>query len=322
MAPEDWALLVRASVALARLDERMTGAPAPVKEGWLSRALIHEATASLRLEGFYVTPQDLTLSAHASLDRAGDPDIGRAMGIHQMLLTLMRRNPKDLFQAPRLIALTRLRMPGAPAARDLRLPVWLLERMQDAGASRTAVEDALSPEVVAGWQRLPALAGCAGVIARWHNSGAADCIGGAGGRALATAWAYRAGLSSGYWLLPSVGFLGRASDYRPDREARWTGHFLQACLGAAEWGLKLEGHLRGVHRRLQEAVPHERSTSRMLPLADLLISRPMVSARSVARSLGVTPHGARTMLMELEKRGHVHEVTGRGSYRVYAATAF
>jgi hypothetical protein len=322
LAPQDWALLLQASVALVRLDERINRTPQPVKSGWLSRALIHEATASLRLEGCYVRPQDLMLSVCASLDRPGDPDLGRAVNTHQMLLSLARRNPKDLFQPRRLIALTRLRLRGGSNASDPRLPVWLLERMQNAEASRTALEDAFAPHAVAAWQRQPALAACAGVLSRWHNSGAASCVGGTSGRALAMAWAFRAGLVSGYWLMPSIGFLGRAADYRPDHEAAWTGLFLQAVIESAGWGLKLESHLRGTHRRLLETAPRERRSSRMIPLADLLISRPAVSAKYVAQCLGLTQHGGRAMLLGLERQGLIREMSGRDSYRIFTATAF
>jgi Protein of unknown function (DUF1403)/HTH DNA binding domain len=322
LAPQDWALLVPASVALVRLDERINRASQAVKSGWVSRALIHEATASLRLEGCYVRPQDLMLSVCSSLDRPGDLDLGRAVNTHQMLLSLARRNPKDLFQPRRLIALTRLRLRGGSNSPDPRLPVWLLERMQDAEASKTAIEDSLAPQAVAGWQGQPALAACAGVLSRWHNSGSAACIGGASGRALAMAWAFRAGLISGYWLMPSIGFLGRAADYRPDQEARWTGLFLRAVIEAAEWGLKLESHLRATHHRLLEMAPRARTSSRMIPLADQLISRPAVSAKNVAQGLGLTEHGARAMLLELERQGLIREMSGRKSYRIFTATAF
>ena len=117
------------------------------------------------------------------------------------------------------------------------------------------------------------------------------------------AWAFRAGLVSGYWLMPSIGFLGRAAEYRPDNEAGWTGLFLRAVIEAAEWGLKLESHLRATHHRLLETAPRARTNSRMMPLADLLISRPAVSAETVAQCLGLTPHGARAMLLELEETG-------------------
>jgi HTH DNA binding domain len=321
VAAKDWAPLLKASLAVARLDERLSSAPSPVLEGWTRRALIHEATSSLRLDGFYVTAQDLMLALHDSLDRAGDPDLGRAIGIHQMLQALMRRNAKNLFQPRRLMALARPRLRSGPAEAQSQMPHWLRERMPDPAVTRTAVEDALDPAAVAGWTPLPALAGSAALIARWHDSGAAASIGGAGGRALAMAWAQRAGLSSGYRLMLSIGFLGRAYDYRPD-SSNWTAKFLDACTESAAWGVKLEGHLKGTYRRLHEAAPRERSSSRIASLVDLLICRPLVSAKDAALALGVTPHAGRAMLGELERRGLVREATGRSSYRVYAATAF
>jgi predicted transcriptional regulator len=66
---------------------------------------------------------------------------------------------------------------------------------------------------------------------------------------------------------------------------------------------------------------HEQ-TPRMMPLADLLISRPAVSAKTVAQCLGLTPHGARAMLLELEELALIREMSGRKSYRIFTATAF
>jgi hypothetical protein len=118
--------------------------------------------------------------------------------------------------------------------------------------------------------------------------------------------------------LPSIGFLGAASEYRPDFAVSWEGLFLKACLRAAEWGFKLHTHLSLAHRRLQEAAPQRRSTSRMAALMNLLITTPAVSALTASRTLRITPHGARAMLNVLEDRRLVREVTGRGSFRLYA----
>jgi hypothetical protein len=61
--------------------------------------------------------------------------------------------------------------------------------------------------------------------------------------------------------MPSIGFLGRAAEYRPDNEAGWTGLFLRAVIEAAEWGLKLESHLRATHHRLLEMAARARTNS-------------------------------------------------------------
>jgi hypothetical protein len=230
-----------------------------------------------------------------------------------------RRNPKHLFSPPRLIALTRLRLRGR--APQPSLPGWLQQRLGDPESMRAAIDDALRPATVAFWQTLPPLEAAAGIIAGWRAAGADEAIGAAPGRALAMAWVYRAGLTSGYYLLPSVGFLGHAKDFRPDLDAKWPGLFIAACGRAADWGLKLHAHLSAAHRRLHEAAPPQRSTSSMAALIDLLVSTPALSSRRAAEALGITPHGARRMLDALANKSLVHELTGRAAFRLYTPAA-
>jgi len=186
---------------------------------------------------------------------------------------------------------------------------------------REALEDALQPSTVSAWETLPPLHAAAEIIATWHKSRAAERIGAAAGRALAMAWVYRAGLTSSYCLLPSIGFLGAASEYRPDLVVSWPEIFVRACGRAAEWGFKLHTHLTLAQRRLNEAAPRRRSTSHMAALIDLLVRTPAVSAVAASRSIGITPHAVRAMLNSLEDRRLVREVTGRGSFRLYAAAS-
>ncbi len=306
--------------ASVRLDERLAGAPESVRAGWIQRALIHEAVASLRLDGSYVSAHDLVLRLNNTLDRAPDQDIQRATDIHGMLSTLIRRNPRHLFNPRRIVALTRLRLQSRVVDHP-DLPDWLQNRIHTPEEMSEALEEALQPAVVSAWGTLPPVHAAADIIATWHKSRAADRIGAAAGRALAMAWLYRAGLISSYCLLPSIGFLGAASDYRPDLVVSWPEKFLKACGRAAEWGFKLHTHLTLAHRRLHDAASRRRSTSHMPALIDLLISTPAVSASAASRSLGITPHAARAMLCALEDRGLVREITGRGSFRLYSAAS-
>jgi hypothetical protein len=309
-----------ASVASVRLDERLAGAPESVRAGWIQRALVYEAVASLRLDGLYVSAHDLLLRLHNTLDRAPDQDIQRATDIHGMLSTLIRRNPRHLFNPRRIVALTRLRLQSRVVDHP-DLPDWLQNRIHTPEEMSEALEGALQPSVVSTWESLPPLQAAAEIIATWHRSRAADCIGAAAGRALAMAWVYRAGLTSSYCLMPSIGFLGAASKYRPDLAVSWPELFTKACGRAAEWGFKLHSHLTLAYRRLNETAPRSRSTSHMAALIDLLIGIPAVSAGAASRSLGITPHAARAMLGALEDRGLVREVTGRGSFRLYSAAS-
>jgi DNA binding protein with HTH domain len=307
-------------VRLARLDERLAGAPASVRTGWIKRALVYEAVASLRPNGAYVSAHDLVLRLNDTLDRAPDEDIARAKDIHGMLSTLIRRNPQHLFNPRRILALTRLRLQNRVVDHP-DLPDWLQSRMRSPQEMRDALEDALQPSVVSAWESLPPLHAAAEIIANWHKSRAADCIGAAAGRALAMAWLYRGGLTTSYCFLPSIGFLGAALEYRPDLRVSWGGMFMKACGRVAEWGFKLHSHLTLAHRRLHEAAPQRRSRSHMAAMIDLLVSTPAVSAGAASRALRITSTAARAMLNALEDRGLVREVTERGSFRLYAAAS-
>jgi len=82
-------LLADAAATLARLDERLSSAPACVTEGWLARALIGEAVASARLNGDIADAADLTLLD--AIDRVPDPALGQAAVILAMLGSMSKR---------------------------------------------------------------------------------------------------------------------------------------------------------------------------------------------------------------------------------------
>jgi len=305
---------------LARLDERLAAAPETVRVGWIQRALVYEACASLRLDGSYVSAHDLVLRLNNTLNRVPDQDIGRAEDIHAMLSTLIRQNPQHLFKPRRVLALTRLRLQSRIVDHP-DLPDWLQNRIHTPEEMSEALEDALQPSSVSSWKSLPPVNAAAEIITNWHKGRAAECIGAAAGRALAMAWLYRAGLTSSYCFLPSIGFLGAALEYRPDLAVSWPEFFLKACGRAAEWGFKLHAHLTLAHRRLRDVVPRRRSTSHMAALIDLLIGTPAVSAATASRILEIKPYAARSMLHALEDRGLIREMTGRGSFRLYAVAS-
>jgi len=130
-----------ASTTLARLDERLAIAPEPVRAGWIQRALVYEACASLRLDGSYVSAHDLVLRLNNTLNRPPDQDIGRARDIHAMLSTLIRRNPQHLFKPRRVLALTRLRLQSRVVDHP-DLPDWLQNRIHTADEMSEALENA------------------------------------------------------------------------------------------------------------------------------------------------------------------------------------
>ena len=118
--------------------------------------------------------------------------------------------------------------------------------------------------------------------------------------------------------MPSVGFLGHASEYRPDWGRRWTGAFLRASLRSAEWGLRLHADLMRTHRRLLESAGGRRTTSRLPLLVDCLVAVPTLSAAQAAVTLGMTDRASRAMLEDLHAQKAIREVSGRDSFRIYA----
>jgi|GEM_PF-5526762 len=234
----DLPLLATASAGLARLDEALRRSSEAVRDGWRARALIDEAAASARLDDRLVSPEDLLLFDAEVLDRIADSDLGTAHRILGLLRAACRRSPRHLFTPRRLMALAgrRPRPDPAPAA-PAGLPPWLAGRLTRPEDIRPALERVLCPQTVNAWRRQPALLAAADLLACWHEAGAADVIGTAAGRVLASAWPARCGLTLGLVLMPAGGFRGHAGTYRPGREAGWTGAFLAAVGRTAAAGL-------------------------------------------------------------------------------------
>src|SRR3954447_16222697 len=78
-------LLADVTASLVRLDERLRAAREPIRTGWQARALLHEATASARLESIYVSADDLLLCLLHTLDRPADQELVKVGLVHGML---------------------------------------------------------------------------------------------------------------------------------------------------------------------------------------------------------------------------------------------
>ena len=312
----DLPLLATASAGLARLDEALRRSSEAVRDGWRARALIDEAAASARLDDRLVSPEDLLLFDAEVLDRIADSDLGTAHRILGLLRAACRRSPRHLFTPRRLMALAGRRPRRDPALAGL--PPWLAGHLTRPEDIRPALERVLCPQTVNAWRRQPALLAAADLLACWHEAGAADVIGTAAGRVLASAWPARCGLTLGLVLMPAGGFRGHAGTYRPGREAGWTGAFLAAVGRAAAAGLARLDALCGIERRLAAVTAARRGGSRLPALGRLLLARPAVSTRDVMTELGMSPNGARLLVDTLVDAGLVRELSGRGSFRVFS----
>lgn len=311
----DVSLLCAATAAAVRVDERLKGASAAVRTGWMARTLLHEAAASARLDGVFAETRDLLLMDHHALDRLVDQATQRAYHALQLLRAVSRRHPRQLFTPRRLMATIRLRLRSRSDAQGY--PEWLQERRAEVSEIQVALAKALDPVALSGLRTRPALQGALEFLAFWHHSGAADLLGGIGGRALASAWLRRTELTTEASFMASIGFLGHASDYQPLDRRRWPAHFLDAALRASDWQLSLLERLARTERRFAELTKPSRSTSQSQRLADFVISLAAVSPRVAAEALGLTQATVRRALAEFERAKLVQEITGRDAFRLF-----
>jgi len=316
----DIARLCEATAALVRLDERFGASRAPVRTGWLARALLHEAAVSARLDEVFVEACDLLLFEHDLLLRLSDHDVLTAHRGLVFLRAAARRDPRQLFTTRRLMAVARMRLRRLPG--DAGGPLWLRERLEerrvDPEELRACVSRALDPLALQTFQQAPGLVGAADLLARWHETGAGGVMGGTAGRALAAAWLRRAELLRHPVALPAAGFLGHAAEYDARSGERWTNAFLAASLRGADWGLALIRRLERADRVLREEVTIRRSTSHLPQAADLLLASPGVTVAGMARALSVSDTAARGLLRRIEALHPLTELTGRGSFRLFA----
>ncbi len=82
---------------------------------------------------------------------------------------------------------------------------------------------------------------------------------------------------------------------------------------AAEIGLKEHDRLALARTLLERKLDGRRTSSRLPELVDLVLAKPLVSAKMVAKTLDVTPQAARRIVLELGLR----EMTGRGRFRAW-----
>ncbi|MBU1316283.1 MAG: DUF1612 and helix-turn-helix domain-containing protein [Alphaproteobacteria bacterium] len=97
-----------------------------------------------------------------------------------------------------------------------------------------------------------------------------------------------------------------------DRETRLLA-IAQGLVAAAEIGLKEHDRLALARKMMERKLDGRRTSSKLPELVELVMAKPLVSAGMVAKTLEVTPQGARRMVLELGLR----EMTGRGRFRAW-----
>ncbi|MEY9381527.1 hypothetical protein ABIA10_007460 [Rhizobium leguminosarum] len=97
-----------------------------------------------------------------------------------------------------------------------------------------------------------------------------------------------------------------------DRETRLLA-IAHGLLAAAEIGLKEHDRLTLAKTMMDRKLEGRRTSSKLPELVELVMAKPLVSAKMVAETLEVTPQAARRIVLELGLR----EMTGRGRFRAW-----
>ncbi|MGO7394953.1 RHE_PE00001 family protein [Rhizobium ruizarguesonis] len=84
-------------------------------------------------------------------------------------------------------------------------------------------------------------------------------------------------------------------------------------IAAAEIGLKEHDRLALARTLMERKLEGRRTSSKLPELVELVMAKPLVSAKMVAKTLEVTPQAARRIVLELGLR----EMTGRGRFRAW-----
>ncbi|PWL16265.1 hypothetical protein DKP76_18335 [Falsochrobactrum shanghaiense] len=135
------------------------------------------------------------------------------------------------------------------------------------------------------------------------------------GRLLAASLLREGGVTTGGHLAAiNLGLKAIPVDRRRhrDRETRLLA-ITRALAIAAESGLKEHDRLVLARQMMMRKVEGRRTSSRLPELVELVIAQPLISAGMVAKTLEVTPQGARRIVQELGLR----EMTGRGRFRAW-----
>jgi len=135
------------------------------------------------------------------------------------------------------------------------------------------------------------------------------------GRLLASSILRNAGITTGSNLAAiNTGLKTIPVDRRRhrDRETRLLA-IAHGFIAAADLGLKEHDRLSLARTMFERKLDGRRTSSKLPELVELVMAKPLVSARMVAKTLDVTPQAARRIVLELGLR----EMTGRGRFRAW-----
>jgi hypothetical protein len=295
--------LLAAEQAMARTDERLR--TLSFGEGVIERLVYHEACAVSVLEGKLVPVEDLVQFDAGVLQKISYPALSACYGTYAILRHAWRASPEALLTGP---------SPGDGLERHNLSEEKRNEFVYDrtwGEAERLAAWRNVRPEAHA----LPALLTAAFVWDAWNSLRPEQ-------RGFWKSWllaslALKARKAFGQGLLPLAWGAMHA-------DIQWDGRFplnlrveqfLEAVAAACERTGQEVVRLAHADALMACRTEGKRKASKLPQLKDLLLRRPLVSARMIQKALKVSPEGVSYLVKEL---GAVpREITGRRSYRVW-----
>jgi HTH DNA binding domain len=338
--------LAAAQDALARLDARAEAASDPIRTGLIARLAFREAAGWLAARHAWVHPTDLALRAQnltgrfdtaGQLGRAsqampntmgagapaawttaddlgslitGEQAVSRALALARLLAALPRRH--DPLADPGSAA-TLLRPLGAA---DLD-PVAFIAWRQRVGIAPQSRGD---PE-----QAMPALLRAATAAEVWMEAGIVDQPDPVQALAVAALWLARQGMFRviplpfwAAWPVLGQGEPGALPQLRRG-EAAWAERFLMLVAEAGRAGLRELDRLQAVALTGAKLSAGRDRRARLPDALTAVLATPALTPAALARQLAISAQAASRLLASLASAGVVREVTGRKSFRAFAA---
>lgn len=336
----------KATAAVVRLDERLSRSP--IHEGMVERMHMHDAVASMWLEGELVHMEDLVLHdalmdsrmpshaltiAHAVLrmrrqiaGRSPDWALGSA-GIQQLLgravddtrptgIESSKTVDDDvdplLSDVDRLLARTDALLKGAasdrPKLETVVRDALLYDDDWDEDARLQEWQDCLATT-----RHLPPLMRAALIHDAWFSLEVVQRSSWVG-RLLTAAFLRQSGLATDHLPTISLGLRTKRPDERrsPNRLIRLRA-FFESIEDAADTTMKEHDRLLLAREQMQCKLKGRRSNSRLPKLMEMVLRSPVISSQMVEKELQVTQQGALKLISELNLR----EITGRGRFRAW-----
>lgn len=337
--------VANATAALTRLDERL--ARSPIRDGMLERMHMHDAVASMWLEGELVHLEDIVLHdalmdsrtpSHAltiahSVLRLRRQIFSRApgwalspAGMQQLLgrnIDVRSEDTRDYSQLDEddndpllddvdaLLARTDALLKGIvkeqPKPQSVETDSLLYDDDWDEDTRLQEWRD-----LVAKTAHLPPLLRAALMHDAWFSLEVVQRSSWIG-RLLSAAYLRQSGIAANHLPALNIGLRtkGRMSGVQ---QTDWSGSRLFAAIeDAAELSMKEHDRLMLVREQMQRKLKGRRSNSRLPQLVDMMMRSPLVSSQMVEKELEVTQQGALKLISDLNLR----EITGRGRFRAW-----